>query len=229
MRNRVLITFVLTSLLLFPAFLAGQSPAATSSPGKIGILNIQLAIANTGEGKKALSDLEKKYQPKRTELQKLQQDITGLEDQLQRQVTTLSEAEQARLSRQIQEKRKTLTRTQEDAQADFNADREDVLSRINQKMGRLVQDFAEQNGYSVILDLVAPVFSSTGQIGDAQVPVYYAGPGVDVTPEIIKRYDAANPVAAAEAAPPATPAAQPASRTTAAPKPPAKPPAKPQP
>lgn len=224
MRNRVLTTFVLTSLLLFPAFLAGQSPAATSSTGKIGILNIQAAIANTGEGKKALSDLEKKYQPKRLELQKLQQDITSLEDQMQRQQATLSEAEQARLNRQIQEKRKILTRTQEDAQADLSADREDVLSRINQKMGRLIQDFAEQNGYSVIMDLVAPVFSTSGQIGDAQVPVYYAAAGVDVTQEIIKRYDAANPVAAAEAAPPAAP---PASRTTATPKPAAKPPAKP--
>ena len=226
MRNRVLSTIVLTSMLMCPAVLAGQSPAPTSSTGKIGILNIQAAIANTAEGKKALSDLEKKYQPKRQELQKMQQDITGLEDQLQRQQATLSEAEQARLNRQIQEKRKILTRTQEDAQADLSADREDVLGRINQKMGRLIQDFAEQNGYSVIMDLVAPVFSTSGQIGDAQVPVYYAAAGVDVTQEIIKRYDAANPVAAAEAAPPAAP---PASRTTATPKPAAKPPAKPQP
>jgi hypothetical protein len=74
----------------------------------------------------------------------------------------------------------------------------------------------------VVFDNVAPVYSQQGQIGNAQVPVYFAGKDVDITQEIIRRYDAANPVAA-EAAPPA---AQPGARTATTPKPPAKPPAK---
>jgi len=224
MKNRVLTTLVLSSLLMFPALASAQSPAATPTTGKIGILNIQAAMRNTAEGKKALGDLDKKYQPKRQDLQKMQQEINGLEDQLQRGANALSEAEQARLSRQLEEKRKIFTRTQEDDQSDFGADTADTLGRLEQKMARVIQEFAEQNGYSVILDLVAPVYSNTGQIGTAQVPVYFAGRDVDITQEIIRRYDAANPVAV-EAAPPA---AQPGARTTT-PKPPAKPPAKPQP
>ncbi len=227
MKIRFVVTLVLSSLLMLPAFAMAQSPAAAPTVGKIGILNIQAAMRNTAEGKKALGDLDKKYQPKRQELQRLQQEINSMEDTLQRQTATLSEAEQARQSRQLEEKRKIFTRTQEDDQSDFGADTADTLSRLEQKMARVIQEFAEQNGYSVILDLVAPVYSSSGQIGNAQVPVYFAGKDVNVTQEIVRRYDAANPVAAEATPPPATtPAAQPAPRTTTTPKPPAKPPVK---
>ncbi|MGD0697011.1 MAG: OmpH family outer membrane protein [Terriglobia bacterium] len=226
MKTRFLATLVLSSLLMLPASAMAQSPAASPTAGKIGILNIQAAMRNTAEGKKALGDLDKKYQPKRQELQRMQQEINSMEDTLQRQTATLSDAEQARQTRQLEEKRKIFTRTQEDDQSDFGADTADTLSRLEQKMARVIQEFAEQNGYSVILDLVAPVYSSSGQIGNAQVPVYFAGKDVDVTQEIIRRYDAANPVAAEATPPPATPAAQPAPRTTTTPKPPAKPPVK---
>lgn len=221
MKNRVSTILAMCLILMLPSLSRAQSPAA-ASPVKIGLLNIQAAILNTAEGKKAMADLDKKYQPKRDELQKMQQDIQSLQDQIQRQQTAVSDAAQAQLNRQLDEKKKIFTRTQEDAQSDFGADRSDVITRISQKMSKVVQDFADQNGYAVILDLVAPVFSSSGQIGDAQIPIYYAGKDVEITEEIVKRYDAANPVAASESAPPAgakSSATKPAAKTPVKPKP----------
>jgi len=220
MKNRVSTILALCLLFMVPSLSRAQTPAAGS--GKIGLLNIQAAILNTAEGKKAMADLDKKYQPKRAELQKMQQDIQGLQDQIQRQQTAVSDATQMQLNRQLDEKKKIFTRTQEDAQSDFSTDRNDVITRISQKMGRVVQDFADQNGYAVILDLVAPVFSNSGQIGDAQIPIYYAGKDVEITEEIVKRYDAANPVAAEASTPPAgakPAAAKPAAKTPEKPKP----------
>ncbi|HEV2350377.1 MAG TPA: OmpH family outer membrane protein [Terriglobia bacterium] len=222
MKNRVSTIFAICLIFLLPTLSWAQGPGAPASPGKIGLLNIQAAILNTAEGKKAMADLDKKYEPKRAELQKMQQDIQSLQDQIQRQQTAVSDAAQAQLNRQLDEKKKIFTRTQEDAQSDFGTDRGDVITRISQKMGKVVQDFAQQNGYSVILDLVAPVFSNSGQIGDAQVPIYYAGKDVEITEEIVKRYDAANPVAGAASEPPAgskPAAAKPAAKTPEKPKP----------
>jgi len=221
MKNRVSITLALLLLFVCPVLSLAQGTPTAS--GKIGILNIQLAIVSTGEGKKVLSDLDKKYQPKRAELQKMQQDIQSLQDQIQRQENATSDAAQQQLNRQLDEKKKIMTRTQEDAQSDFAADRSEAIGRISQKMGKIVQDFAEQNGYAVILDAVAPVFSNSGQIGDTQIPVYYAGKDVDVTPQIVKLYDAANPVAAAatttpETGTPTTPAKPAATKTPVKPK-----------
>jgi len=190
-------------LAAWPALGWGQSPTP-SLPGKIGVINIQAAIAGTGEGKKAFAELEKRYAPRRQELQQLQQEINALTDQLQKQATTLSDDEQRRLNRELQEKQTRLKRNQEDAQTDFQADNGEVVNRIGQKMVRLMDEYAQQNGYAVIIE------------GNPQL-LYYVAPQIDLTEEVVKRYDAANPVTADAPAtsPPSTtaPAAPAKSRT----------------
>jgi len=170
------------TLLLFlgttPAVLLAQT---SGTPGKIGLVNIQEAILSTGEGKKSMADLQKKYQPKQQDVQKQQQDIQAISDQLQKQAATLSEDEQRRLNRDLEEKQKLLKRTTEDAQADFAADRDEMFRRIGQKMVSVIHDYAQKNGFSLV-------------IGSDQIPIYYAATEVDLTDQIVKLYDAANPV-----------------------------------
>jgi outer membrane protein len=179
------------------------------APGKIGLINIQEAILSTGEGKKAMAELQKKYQPRQQEVQKLNQDIQAITDQLQKQAATLSDDEQRRLNRDLEEKQKLLKRSTEDAQADFNADREEMFRRIFQKMAKQIDDYARQNGFSLI-------------IGSDQVPIYYAAKEVELTDAIVKLYDAANPSEAVTSGVPATPAAtRPPAPSTAKPAKPA--------
>jgi outer membrane protein len=209
MKNRISTTVGLLLLFVCPVLSRAQGSATAASAGKIGLLNIQEAIAVTAEGKQALGEIDKKYQPRRAELQRLQQEIASLEDQLQRGSTTLSDEERLRLTREHDEKQKVSKRTQEDAQADFQTDNQEIGRRIGGKMVRVINDYATQNGYQIILDPAA-----------AQVPVYFAAAGVDILDDIVKRYDAANPVAgaAASSTPPAAhssvtkPAAKPADK-----------------
>ncbi len=221
MRDRALKAGVWLTFFALPALGWAQTPAATPSIGKIGVINIQQAIGATAEGKKAIADLQKKYQPRQEDLQKQQQDLQSLQDQLQRQQTTLSDAERIRLSRELSEKQKLFDRARTDAQDDFQQDRQDVMNRIGQKMVQVISDYAKANGYSIVLDAQIPVFSGN-QASDATIPIYYASKDVDISDEIVKRYDAAFPAESASA-----PAA-PAKPATAAAKPAAKPPAKPQ-
>jgi outer membrane protein len=197
MSNKVASTTVLLCLLTCPALVWGQgqsAPAPTSTGLKIGVINMQGAIANTGEGKKAFSELQKKYQPKQNELQQLQQGIASKQDQLQKQNTTLSEDEQRRLTREIESDQTRLKRMQEDLQADAQADQQEVVNRIGQKLVRLMNDYAQQNGYSIIMD------------GGPQMALYYVAPQIDLTEIMIKRYDSANPVEAGSIPPgPGTP------------------------
>jgi hypothetical protein len=79
-------------------------------------------------------------------------------------------------------------------------------------MVRIISEYAPQSGFSLVID-------------NAQIPVYYAAKEIDITEEVVKRYDAANPVADAGAAgAPAAPAA-PATRPATSPKPVVIPPA----
>ena len=196
MKTRVLALTLLFCLGVVPAGLLAQAA------GKVGIVDMQGAMVSTAEGKKFMADLQKKYQPRQLEIGKLQQDIQSLNDQLQRQAATLSEEEQRNKSRELEEKQKVLKRTTEDASADFGVDRDEMLRRIGQKMVKVIQEYAQKNGFSLVL-------------GSDQVPVYYADKGADLTAEIVRLYDAANPVAEAATSGrpttthPATPAAKP--------------------
>lgn len=183
MRNRVLAIFLSFGLMACPLLLAGQTTAAPASGTKVAVINIQEAIISTGAGKKALQDLQSKYTPRQQEIQRRQQEVQQLQEQLQKQMTTLSESEQRRMSRELQDKQKILRRMTEDAQSDFNNDRDDIMRRIGQKMVKVIDQYATEHGYSLVID-------------SGQVPVYYAAKGVNITPEIVKMYDSANPVQA---------------------------------
>jgi outer membrane protein len=199
MKNRLISLTALLAVLVGPLSLRAQS--APSAQNRIGVINIQAAIANTAEGKKVFTDLQKKYQPRQQELQRLQQEIQAIQDQLTKQAATLSDEEQGRLSRDAEEKQKLLKRSSEDASADFDHDRQEAINKIGQKMLKIINDYASQNSFSLVLD-------------DAQIPIYFASKDIEITEEIVKRYDAANPMADAGAtAKPAAHATAPAAAT----------------
>ena len=189
MKNRLLTFATLLGVLGGTLSLCAQSPAA--SGGKVAVINMQAAIANTAEGKKALADLQKKFSPRRADLEKQQQEIAALQDQLQRQATTLSDDEQARLTRELDDKQRIFKRAQEDFQSDGQQEQQDIGSRIGQKMLKLLEDYAQKNGFELVVGA-----------SPQALPIYYVAPQMDLTEIMVKLYDAANPVAA-DAAPPA--------------------------
>jgi outer membrane protein len=170
----------------------GAVPLLAQAQNKVGVININAAIASCGEGKKAMADLQKKYTPRQQELERLQKEIQTDQDQLSKG-TALSDEEQRRLTREVEDKQKLLKRSTDDAQADFSADRDEAVRRVGQKMVGIIHDYAQQNGFGLVID-------------GAQVPIYFAVKDIDITAEIVKRYDAANPVAEAGGAPAAKPA-----------------------
>ena len=183
MKKRVVICTILAGLLSFAALAGAQDPATTGAGGKIGLINIQQAILATGEGKQAMAELQTKYEPRRQQLQRDQDSINQLTDQLQKQAATLSDEEASRLRRELDKKQSQFKREQEDAQSDFQADNQDVGNRIGQKMVRIINDYAQKNGYELVMD-------------PSQINIFYAAKGIDITEPIVKLYDQANPVAA---------------------------------
>jgi outer membrane protein len=198
MKKRVVICTTLAGLLSLAALAGAQDPVATGAGGKIGLINIQQAILATGEGKQAMSELTTKYEPKRQQLQRDQDSVSQLTDQLQKQAATLSDEEAGRLRRELDRKQNLLKREQEDAQSDYQADTQDIANRIGGKMVNIIRDYAQKNGYDVVLD-------------PGQINIFYAAKGSDITEPIVRLYDQANPVAA-PAASTAPAAAKPAQK-----------------
>lgn len=184
MRNRVWVMMLTIGLMVCPMYLGAQSAPTTGE--KIGVVDIQQAILGTAEGKVAIQNLQKKYQPRETEINQRQQDVQQLQQQLQKQMTTLSAEEQRRMQHDLQEKRTILQRLEQDAQSSFQYDRDTVMRGLGQKMVKVIDQYASGHGFSLVID-------------GSQVPVYYAAKGVDITPEIVKLYDSSHPVQPAAA------------------------------
>src|SRR6185437_14736893 len=76
---------------------AGAAPATAASPagpGKIAVIAFQVAVGQTNEFQRNFADLQKKWDPKRQELQTIDSQIANMTKQLQSQASTLSQAEQ---------------------------------------------------------------------------------------------------------------------------------------
>jgi outer membrane protein len=165
-----------------------QSKAGDTASEKIAVVNIQLAIASTGEGKQAAAELQARFTPEKNELDQLQKRIEDIQGRLRTGERTLSDEEKARLAREGNELSRRYQRKQQELSEDASDAQNDVIDRIGRKMLAVLDRYAQQNGYSLVLDI-------SGQ----STPVLYASNQVDVTQTLIKLYDQAYPVKAATA------------------------------
>lgn len=175
------------------------SAPAQQPQTKIGIIHIQNAIFNTKDGQTALQALQKKFEPKKSELETKQKEIDGLKAQLAKGGAVMAVDQRDKIARDIDTKTKLLNRDTEDAQAELDGENQRVMQDLGGKMMAVIDKFSKDNGYAVILD-VSPQSNQ----------VLYAANGIDVTVEVVKLYDAnapaaAKPAAAPAAAAPATP------------------------
>lgn len=174
-------------LLLGISAARAQAPVAGSPTGtKVGIVSIQDAIANTNEGKKELDALQQKFAPRQTALQTQNDELENLKKQLQAQSDKLSDEERNSRIRAATEKQKTLQRNAEDFQNEVQTAEQEILNRLGKKMLDVLEKYARDNGYAVVMDVSNP-----------QTPVLYANPGTNITKNLIDAYNAESPAAAA--------------------------------
>jgi outer membrane protein len=214
--NKVNLRIVLRSAALCAACLVGTAaswaqaaPAAgAAAPVKgVAIINLRGAIGSTAEGKQASAELQSQFAPRSSEIDAMTKQINDLQQKLQAGQGKLSQEEEARLTAEGQRLTQRLDRRRNDFQEDASAAQQDVLERIGRKMVDVLDRFARENGFSVVLD-------TSGQ----NSPILYASNQVDVTQDIIRLYDQQYPVktggTAAPAAKPAATTPKPAAQPT---------------
>jgi Skp family chaperone for outer membrane proteins len=186
-----------------PAPAAAVAPQAV--PAKIALIAYEQVAAATNEGQRSIQEIQKKYEPKKTQIDSLSTEVDSLKKQLQSAPATLSDSDRASRLRNIDTKEKQLQRDAEDAQTAYNADLQEALGKVAQKLGPTVVKYVQENGYTLLLDI-------SGQQGG--VSVMWAAPGTDISQAIITAYNASSGVAAPVPSAP-TPGAAARPRSTA--------------
>lgn len=188
-----------------PSAAPATAPAAAPTPNlgtKVGAINIEAAIFGTNEGQRDAQALQKKFEPKQTELKNQNDELEGMKKQLSTQQDKLNEDALNNLKKQIESKQKTFDRSVQDAQEEFGSQQQEIASRILQKMAPMIVKYAQENGFGMIVDTSKPW---------PQSPILMAGEGVDITRPVVDIYNTQSGVAA--------PAAPGSTTKPAAPKP----------
>src|SRR5690606_13273570 len=103
----------------------------------------------------------------------------------------MNDAARSELERAIDRQQKELQRAQQDAQDEVAQLQQDLQSDFQEKLYPVIQKVVSEKGIQLL-------FSSR------DAGIVFADPGLDLTAEVIKRFDAAS-TSAAPAAPPANP------------------------
>lgn len=201
------LVLAVTSAMVCAMALHAQTPAASQ---KVAVIQFQLAVTQTNEFQRDYADLQKKYDPKRQELQAINTQIENMTKELQTQASTLSQAQQQSKSQAIEDKKRQAQRMQQDDQSDYQNDMQEMLNGMAQKVGAELQAYAKEHNYTVVLDAT----ESQNQAPD----VLYWNPGTDITKAVVDAYNAKSGIPAPP--PPApTPSATHKPATPAAPTP----------
>jgi outer membrane protein len=162
-----------------PTQAAPPTGAASTATGanKVATVHIQQAIANCAEGKKATDDLQKRFAPKKDELERKQKEITDLQQKMQQGEKVLSEEQRNQLIREIDRKTKQFNNDNDEATADYQQAVDGMFNAIGNKMLQVVAVYAQKNGFDLVLNSAQP-----GQ-------VLWQAQKVDITDEIIGAYN----------------------------------------
>jgi Skp family chaperone for outer membrane proteins len=189
-----------------PASAAAVTPEAI--PAKVALVAFQQAVFATNEGQRVVQEVQKKYEPKKTQIDTLSQEVDSLKKQLQSAPATLSDQERATRLKDIDVKEKQLNRDAEEATTAYNAELQEAYGKVATKVSVTLKDYVSKHGFTLLLD-----------VSDQQSNVMWALPSTEVTQAVVTAYNASSGVTAP---PPSSPSAAPAAarpRTTPAPHP----------
>lgn len=165
-----------------------------SSGNKVATINITGALAGCNEGQRDFGALDKKFEPRQTELTNLSKELETLKNQANSATTQVA---RETLVKQIETKQKAFDRSRQDATDDYQAQQNEIASRILTKMAPVMVKYAADNGFGLLID-------TTKQWPDGQV-IWSSPNNVDITRAVIDEYNKQSGVAA-----PAAPASRPA-------------------
>ena len=176
-----------------PAAATAQTAVAPQAlPAKIALIAFEQAVVATNEGQRSVQEVQKKYEPKKAQIESLGTEVDSLKKQLQA-ATTITDDDRTSRLRNIDTKEKQLNRDAEDAQTAYNTDLQEALGKVAQKVSVVMRDYCAKNGFTLLLD-----------VGGQGSNVLWANQSTDVSQAVVTAYNTTSGVAAP---PPSAPGA----------------------
>jgi outer membrane protein len=177
------------------AFAQAPPPATAvppqQAPLRMAFLDLQRIAAESTEGKAASSKVQALTQKKSTELQDKTKSLQTNQQKLQQGGAVLNEATRAQTQREIDRLTVEIDRFQEDANAEVQELQQSLQAEFQEKLRPVVD--------AVVKELAIGLLFSAGDAG-----AIFVDPSLDITAEVIKRFDSGKYATSAKPAGPVT-------------------------
>ncbi|WP_410498410.1 OmpH family outer membrane protein [Chitinibacter sp. S2-10] len=154
--------------IIFCAVLSLISSIPAFADSRIGFVDTQRILREAGPAIRASKKLEKEFEPRRLELQKVSVQGRSLQQLLDK--GTLSESERRIKERELLKLNQDFQRMQREINEDLNSRRNEELSGLQERVNAAIRNIAEQEKLDAVLQ-------------DA----VYKNPRLDITDKVLKQ------------------------------------------
>jgi outer membrane protein len=165
-----------------PAAIPAQPPAPFPQGAKVAFFNPQVVFQSSADGRAAVTRVNALIQKKQTENADKAKLLQGNQQKLQTSGSVMNEAARTQLEKEIDRQTKEAERFQQDAQAEINELQQEVQADFVKKLSPIIDSIASEKGLQIVFNAV-------------ESGIAWASPGLDLTPDVIKKLDAAKPAA----------------------------------
>ncbi|HEY7514460.1 MAG TPA: OmpH family outer membrane protein [Vicinamibacteria bacterium] len=175
-------TSLRTTLLLALAL----APALAAAEQKIGVVDLQRALNEVDEGKAAKALLKKDFDEKQKQLDGRKAEFDKLQADFEKQAVVMSDAAKKEKATDLDKRARELQGLFVQLQKDLSDREREATKGIFDRMATIVREIAQADGLAVVLERGAGVV--------------YATSSLDLTDEVIRKYNARHPAGGGGAA-----------------------------
>ena len=150
---------------------------AARAEQKLAFVDLQRALAETEDGKKATGKLKAEFEKKQKELDTRQEELKKMKADLDKQASILKPDALAAKQQELQQKVIQLQETYVRLQGDLEKKQGEEMQRIIKKMQAVVGQIAQAENITFVFE------KNSG--------IVYGPPALDITNELIRKYNAA--------------------------------------
>ena len=161
--------FILLFAFSLPTAAIHQAHAAEM---KIGFVNTERVFRDSQQAVKAQKKLEKEFQNREQEIQKMIKQARDQQTWLEKEGLTLSEADRTKKQRELANLSRDLQHSQREFREDLNQRRNEEFAGVQERARKAIIEIAEKEKYDLIVENVV-----------------FASPRVDITERVLKALD----------------------------------------
>ena len=164
----------LAKAVLGVALICAFALPAAAQEMKIGVVSLPALIERAPQTKVAMDALQEEFAPRQREFQAKQKEYEDMAAKAQKDVAVMGETERRNIEKDLRELQRDLTRLQNEFQEDLTVRQNEEYGLLQRVMLKQVQDYAEAQGYDLI-------------VGDG---VLYVNSAVNITDDILRAVEA---------------------------------------